>query len=140
MMQVPTGWDTGPGAHGSIHHEGQARAATQREGAASGAPTEAEERAYEAAVAEWRVADEAVMAVWRERLAEWRALEAVPCVVLDPFAGTFTVGLVGLRHGCDVIGIELNPEYVAMARRRVTPGLLAEMTRGGDDGEEECDN
>jgi DNA modification methylase len=70
--------------------------------------------------------------------------------VLDPFAGTFTVGLVGLRHGCDVIGIELNEEYCEMALRRVLPGLLAEMMEGaasgaptrdgGDDGEESCDS
>lgn len=40
-------------------------------------------------------------------------------VVLDPFAGSGTTGMVALRHGRSFIGIELNPEYVEMARRRI---------------------
>ena len=43
----------------------------------------------------------------------------VPCVVLDPFCGAGTTGVVALRYGRDFIGIELNPEYAAMARRRI---------------------
>jgi len=43
----------------------------------------------------------------------------VPCTVLDPFAGSGTVGLVALRHGRRFVGIELNPQYVEMARRRI---------------------
>ena len=39
--------------------------------------------------------------------------------VLDPFFGAGTVGLVADRLGRDCIGIELNPEYGAMARRRI---------------------
>jgi DNA modification methylase len=40
-------------------------------------------------------------------------------VVLDPFAGAGTTGLVALQHGRDFIGIELNPEYADMARSRI---------------------
>ncbi len=40
--------------------------------------------------------------------------------VLDPFAGSGTVGVVALRHGRQFIGIELNPKYAAMARNRIT--------------------
>lgn len=43
----------------------------------------------------------------------------VPCTVLDPFMGSGTTGLVAVKHGRDFIGIELNPDYLAMARRRV---------------------
>jgi DNA modification methylase len=43
----------------------------------------------------------------------------VPCVVLDPFAGAGTVGLVAERLGRDAILIELKPEYAAMAERRI---------------------
>lgn len=39
--------------------------------------------------------------------------------VLDPFAGAGTTGLVALRHNRHFIGIELNPSYCEMARRRV---------------------
>jgi DNA modification methylase len=42
-----------------------------------------------------------------------------PCTVLDPFNGAGTTGLVALRLGRNYIGIELNPEYVAMSERRI---------------------
>ena len=42
-----------------------------------------------------------------------------PGIVLDPFFGTGTVGLVARKHARDWIGIELNPAYVAMARERL---------------------
>ena len=41
-------------------------------------------------------------------------------VVLDPFCGSGTTGIVALRLGRRFIGIELNPEYVEMARRRIS--------------------
>ncbi len=45
--------------------------------------------------------------------------EPVPSVVLDPFCGSGTTGVVALRHGRSFVGIELNPEYVELARRRI---------------------
>jgi tRNA1(Val) A37 N6-methylase TrmN6 len=56
--------------------------------------------------------------------------DAVPCVVLDPFGGAGTVGLVADRLQRDAILIELNPTYADMARRRVTKdgGLFAAVT------------
>jgi site-specific DNA-methyltransferase (cytosine-N4-specific) len=39
--------------------------------------------------------------------------------VLDPFCGSGTTGVVSLRHGRSFVGIELNPEYVQLARRRI---------------------
>lgn len=46
--------------------------------------------------------------------------EPVPCTVLDPFCGSGTTGVVALRYHRNFIGIELNPEYAKMARRRIT--------------------
>lgn len=40
-------------------------------------------------------------------------------VVLDPFCGAGTTGIVAKQEGRDFIGIELNPEYAAMAERRI---------------------
>jgi len=40
-------------------------------------------------------------------------------VVLDPFFGAGTTGLVAQRHGRKWIGCELNPEYAAMAQTRI---------------------
>ena len=45
--------------------------------------------------------------------------EPVPATVLDPFCGSGTTGVVALRHGRSFIGIELNPEYVDLARKRI---------------------
>lgn len=53
-----------------------------------------------------------------------------PCVVLDPFAGSGTVGAVARGMGLHFIGVELNPDYAAMARQRIgavtppLPGLI----------------
>ena len=40
-------------------------------------------------------------------------------LVLDPFAGAATVGLVALKTGRRFVGIELNPVYVEMAEKRI---------------------
>lgn len=46
--------------------------------------------------------------------------EIKPCTVLDPFAGSGTTLLVAERLGRNSIGIELNPEYAEMARKRIS--------------------
>lgn len=46
--------------------------------------------------------------------------DGVPGVVLDPFMGTGTTALAAEKHGRDWLGIELNPDYAAMAERRIT--------------------
>lgn len=52
----------------------------------------------------------------------------LPCVlagsrpgdtVLDPFNGAGTTGLVALENGRQYVGIELNPEYAALTRKRL---------------------
>ncbi|MEM7528864.1 MAG: DNA methyltransferase, partial [Pseudomonadota bacterium] len=40
-------------------------------------------------------------------------------VVLDPFGGAGTTGLVAARHRRQAILLELNPEYAEIARRRI---------------------
>ncbi len=40
-------------------------------------------------------------------------------LVLDPFCGAGTTGLAALKHGRRFLGIELNPEYVAISMRRL---------------------
>ncbi len=42
-----------------------------------------------------------------------------PGIVLDPFGGAGTVGLVAQDLGLDAILIELNPEYAEIARKRI---------------------
>lgn len=45
--------------------------------------------------------------------------ERVPCTVLDPFVGSGTVALVAAQLGRGAVGIELNPEFVRIAHRRI---------------------
>ena len=46
-------------------------------------------------------------------------VDVVPGTVLDCFVGSGTTGVVALRHGRNFVGIELNSEYVEMARNRI---------------------
>ncbi|MBK6871338.1 MAG: site-specific DNA-methyltransferase [Kineosporiaceae bacterium] len=47
------------------------------------------------------------------------AVDPRPGVVLDPFFGSGTVGLVAQELGRDWLGIELNPDYVRLAQQRL---------------------
>lgn len=44
-----------------------------------------------------------------------------PAIVLDPFHGVGTSALVSLKNGRDFVGIELNPDYIALAEKRIAP-------------------
>lgn len=61
----------------------------------------------------------------------------VPGLVLDPFFGTGTVGEVAARHGRDWLGIELNPVYRGLARKRL--GMLAPFGSPNNRGTVETD-
>jgi len=60
-------------------------------------------------------------AVFPEKLIEPCILAGCPegGVVLDPFAGSGTTGVVAKRMGRGFVGCEINPSYVAMAARRI---------------------
>ena len=47
------------------------------------------------------------------------ALATRPGVVLDPFCGSGTTGMVALRHEREFIGCELNPAYAELAKARI---------------------
>ena len=52
-------------------------------------------------------------------------------VVLDPFTGAGTTGLVAVKNGRGFVGSELNPEYADMARNRIAsvePSLIGGAT------------
>ena len=58
---------------------------------------------------------------------ECEQAEPVPCTVLDPFVGSGTVLVVAQRLGRNGIGLELKPEYVDMARKRLAKPVTQEM-------------
>jgi DNA modification methylase len=41
-------------------------------------------------------------------------------IVLDPFMGSGTTAVVALKHNRNYIGIELNPEYIKIAEKRIS--------------------
>jgi len=47
------------------------------------------------------------------------------CIILDPFAGTGTVGKVAVKHGRRFVGLELKPEYIELARARTDHTQMA---------------
>lgn len=53
-------------------------------------------------------------------------------IVLDPFAGAGTTGLVALQHGRRFVGIELNPAYVTMALNRARRGFSLFLDEDSD--------
>lgn len=52
--------------------------------------------------------------------------------VLDPFMGSGTTGVAAVNHGRRFIGIELNPEYFEIAKRRIMEAMGKEVV--GKDG------
>jgi DNA modification methylase len=60
-------------------------------------------------------------------------------VVLDPFAGVGTALLAACAAGRHAVGLELNPDYVALARRRLLEAGYAESSVSGvgDDARQE---
>ncbi len=68
--------------------------------------------------------------------------DATPCLVLDPFAGSGTVGLVARRLGRHFVGVDLSAEYLQLARQRLELDRLDEwakraMRKGEDEDYED---
>lgn len=55
------------------------------------------------------------------------------CVVLDPFSGSATTGMVALRLGRDYIGIDINAEYLPLARARLIDRPAPETVEDTED-------
>jgi DNA modification methylase len=121
-----SGWDTGSGSHSTIAHNRERKQNASFSGAIAGVVTMRNKRSV------WEIPTqafpEAHFATFPEKLVE-------PCIlagsrpddtVLDPFCGSGTVGAVSRRLGRAFVGIDLNAEYLDMARRRIdaeTPPL-----------------
>jgi len=69
---------------------------------------------------------EAHFAVYPEKLLEKPIKAGCPQngIVLDPFFGFGTTGLMAIKLGRNFIGIELNPEYIKIAKKRLAQEVL----------------
>lgn len=120
--KVPGGWDTGPGGHGAFHREGR------------GDPEyrETPDVSTRSLRSVWSIPTypypDAHFATFPPGLVRPCILAGCPVggVVLDPFCGSGTTGLVARQLGREFIGVELNPDYIRMAVRRIEreTGLL----------------
>jgi DNA modification methylase len=131
---VPWGWDTEKGSHGTINYNNSKNhRKCQLKGSFNGktgikAFRKTGEFRNKRSV--WSVSTKpfkgAHFATFPEKLIVPCVLAGCPMggVILDPFFGAGTVGLVAKKNGRDYIGIELNPEYVKMAQERIDGILL----------------
>ncbi len=116
----PSGWDKGPGGH--RNKTGRYPKSKQNE-SFSGAVNKVVEFRNKRTV--WTIQStpfpEAHFATFPEALVEPCIKAGCPegGVVLDPFSGAGTTGVVAGKLGRNYIGIELNPEYVEMSRKRI---------------------
>jgi site-specific DNA-methyltransferase (cytosine-N4-specific) len=51
-------------------------------------------------------------------------------LVMDPFCGSGTVGVVALRHGRRFVGIDLQPNYLPLAHERIQKSIAAKEKAG----------
>jgi DNA modification methylase len=56
-----------------------------------------------------------------------------PGVVLDPFMGAGTVAVVAEEHERDWLGIELNPDYAALATQRIADARRARAAQSNEE-------
>jgi tRNA G10 N-methylase Trm11 len=49
---------------------------------------------------------------------------AIPAIVLDPFAGTFTTGMAAQKLGRRAVGVDISESYLEQAVRRLSAVTL----------------
>ena len=59
-----------------------------------------------------------------------RAGSRVGGIVLDPFIGSGTTASVAIEEGRNYIGIDVNPDYVALANKRIETAASAAAQKG----------
>ena len=145
--RVPSGWDTGPGAHrglvgnyksGNLERKprpGIPGDSRHQQGSVPWVDTDGKRNRRSVWTIATQPCKEAHFATFPEAL-------VLPCIlagcpegglVLDPFTGSGTTGIVALKSFRRFLGIEINPSYAAMAARRIRaavpgPSLFAEAS------------
>lgn len=124
VFKTPDGWDTAEGGHGTIHREGREKGRTGyvhkefRDDKEIG-NRDPERHVTETKTIGWVPGCECCPPLVGGQSMADAGYAPVPCIVLDPFAGTFTAVAVAVQLGRRGIGIELNPEYVEMGKKKL---------------------
>jgi len=126
-MKMPDGWDTGKGGHGSFHRAGREKGKTRprprQNPSFQGAVNKVVEYRNKRSV--WEIAtepfSEAHFATYPRKLVEPCILAGCPPggLVLDPFHGSGTSGVVALDCDRRYLGIEIKQEYVELSVPRI---------------------
>jgi DNA modification methylase len=139
--KMPDGWATRKGGHGSFHRDGREKGQKQRghgrrhagfNGRWDALSKEQQQAGGANARTVWSIATEpypeAHFATFPTELARRCILAGSRPgdLVLDPFSGSGTVALVADMLGRRSVGLELNPEYITLAERRITAPRTAE--------------
>ena len=139
--KMPDGWDTGSGAHGSFHRNGREKGRKTDKQRGHGrrhagfddrwdgiSKAERQEMGANARTV-WEIATkpyaQAHFATFPPELAS-RCIKAGSKpgdTVLDPFGGSGTTASVATGLGRNAIYIDLNPDYLELARNRIGPLL-----------------
>ena len=138
--KTPDGWDTsrGNGGHGNFHKNGREKGQVRITGNLPGRDDEGRacnkpDQITRNKRSVWTVSTKpfpgAHFATFPPDLIEPCILAGCPRdgIVLDPFFGSGTVGLVTLKNARHYIGIELNPSYAEMAGNRIEYGTVDEI-------------
>ncbi len=127
--QWPKGWMVGKGAHGAIHPDGRT---TQSDAEDYRASADIRPKGKSVINSErndlndrWDVRLGPTIATRTIRFQPVCAHDGDPvaCIILDPFAGSGTVGAVARSLGRSAILIEIKEQYVALARQRARTDL-----------------
>jgi DNA modification methylase len=110
-VKVPSGWETGDGAHGSIHRDGRTLEPEYRDTAVVG-NRDPQRHVTEVVTTGWKPSCSCGVDLGSFR----------PCTVLDPFGGAGTTALAAESLGRNGLMIELNADYAEMGRQRVEGG------------------
>ncbi len=139
QWKTPDGWDTGKGSHGNSHKEGREKGFKGYEHRGKGDKKltghsgnfDSDGNLIGDGLANkksvWTVATkpfkEAHFAVYPQQLIEPCIKAGCPegGIVLDPFAGTNTTGIVARKQNKNYVSIELNPAYIKRWRYELKP-------------------
>lgn len=122
-FRTPTAWDTGPGDHKGRHGRYRnSRLAGESSTSTNGREVDNDVRngrsVWEIQCEQFRGGHTATFPVELARRCVVAGSDRGD-LVLDPFCGAGTTGIAALQLGRRFVGVELNPKYAAIARRRL---------------------